>query len=171
MRKRDLLVTSLMVLLIWQIIAMLVQRDILPTPIAVAQAFVANFGEIAKHFVASGFRVIVSIIIAVALAVPAGLGMGQIPTAQSHLLAAGLHHLSHSQDRVLPDHSAVSRRRPKSAKILTIVLILFFQILVPVRDEALNLRPELLNSVKSLGAGRRALVSLCVSARRRCPSC
>ena len=27
----------------------------------------------------------------------------------------------------------------------------------PVRDEALNLRPELLNSVKSLGAGRRAL--------------
>src|SRR5512139_2968466 len=79
MRKRDLLSTTLVVLLIWQIIAMLLQRDILPTPIAVAQALVANFGEIAKHFVASGFRVIVSIIIAVALAVPAGLGMGQIP--------------------------------------------------------------------------------------------
>lgn len=43
------------------------------------------------------------------------------------------------------------------AKILTIVLILFFQILVPVRDDAAGLRPELLNSVKSLGAGRRAL--------------
>jgi NitT/TauT family transport system permease protein len=45
----------------------------------------------------------------------------------------------------------------EAAKILTIVLILFFQILVPVRDESLNLWPELLNSVKSLGAGRRAL--------------
>ena len=42
-------------------------------------------------------------------------------------------------------------------KVLTIVLILFFQILVPVRDDAAGLRPELLNSVKSLGAGRRAL--------------
>ena len=88
---------------------MLLQRDILPTPIAVAQSFVENFGEIAKHFVASGFRVIASIVIAVVLAVPAGLGMGQIPRLESHLLAAGLPHLSHSQDRVLPDHSAVSR--------------------------------------------------------------
>ncbi|HEY4724157.1 MAG TPA: ABC transporter permease subunit, partial [Anaerolineae bacterium] len=44
-----------------------------------------------------------------------------------------------------------------AGKILTIVLILFFQILVPVRDDAAGLRAELLNSVKSLGAGRRAL--------------
>jgi NitT/TauT family transport system permease protein len=39
-----------------------------------------------------------------------------------------------------------------------ISLILFFQILVVVRDEAANLRPELIASVRSLGAGRRALL-------------
>ena len=44
-----------------------------------AQSFVENFGVIAQHFIASGLRVIVSIVIAVFLAVPAGLGMGQIP--------------------------------------------------------------------------------------------
>jgi len=38
-----------------------------------------------------------------------------------------------------------------------IFLILFFQILVLVRDQAASLRPELLQSVRSLGAGRRAL--------------
>jgi ABC-type spermidine/putrescine transport system permease subunit II len=38
-----------------------------------------------------------------------------------------------------------------------IALILFFQILVVVRDEAASLRPELIQSVRSLGAGRRAL--------------
>jgi NitT/TauT family transport system permease protein len=43
------------------------------------------------------------------------------------------------------------------AKIVTIFLILFFQILVLVRDQAASLRPELLESVRSLGAGRRAL--------------
>ena len=42
------------------------------------------------------------------------------------------------------------------SKVLMIVLILFFQILVPVRDDAASIRPEVLYSVKSLGAGRRA---------------
>jgi NitT/TauT family transport system permease protein len=38
-----------------------------------------------------------------------------------------------------------------------IFLILFFQILVLVRDQAAAIRPELIQSVRSLGAGRRAL--------------
>ncbi len=42
-------------------------------------------------------------------------------------------------------------------KIFIIFLILFFQILVLVRDQAAALRPELIQSVRSLGAGRRAL--------------
>ncbi len=156
MRKRDVLAASLLALLVWQIIAMLVQRDILPTPIRVAQSLFENFGEISKHFIASTLRVIVSVIIAVALAVPAGLGMGQIPIL----------------NRIFSPIVAIVYPIPKIvflpiillffgatdvAKILTIVLILFFQILVPVRDDAAGLRPELLNSVKSLGAGRRAL--------------
>ncbi len=43
------------------------------------------------------------------------------------------------------------------AKIVIIYMILFFQILVLVRDQAVSLRPELIESVRSLGAGRRAL--------------
>jgi NitT/TauT family transport system permease protein len=42
-------------------------------------------------------------------------------------------------------------------KIVIIFLILFFQILVLVRDQAASLRPELIQSVRSLGAGRRAI--------------
>jgi len=61
MRRRDLVITTLAALLIWQIIAMLVQRDILPTPIAVAQSFIENFGEIMRHFIASGLRVTIRI--------------------------------------------------------------------------------------------------------------
>jgi NitT/TauT family transport system permease protein len=44
-----------------------------------------------------------------------------------------------------------------AAKIAIIFIVLFFQILVLVRDQAANLRPELIQSVRSLGAGRRAL--------------
>jgi NitT/TauT family transport system permease protein len=42
-------------------------------------------------------------------------------------------------------------------KIVIIYIILFFQILVLVRDQAANIHPELIQSVRSLGAGRRAL--------------
>jgi NitT/TauT family transport system permease protein len=44
-----------------------------------------------------------------------------------------------------------------TSKIFIIGIILFFQILVVVRDEAAQLRPELILSVRSIGAGRRAL--------------
>jgi NitT/TauT family transport system permease protein len=42
-------------------------------------------------------------------------------------------------------------------KIIIIFLILFFQILVLVRDSAAGIEPKTLLSVRSLGAGRRAL--------------
>ena len=42
-------------------------------------------------------------------------------------------------------------------KIVIIFIIRFFQVLVLVRDQAAALRPELIQSVRSLGAGRRAL--------------
>jgi ABC-type nitrate/sulfonate/bicarbonate transport system permease component len=156
MRKRDLLITSASVLLVWQIIALLLQRDILPAPGAVARSFVENFGVIAGHFVASGFRVIVSIIIAVALAVPAGLGMGQVP-ALDRLFSPLIYIIYPIPKIVFFPIILLFFGATEFSKVLIIVLILFFQILVPVRDEALSLRPELLNSVKSLGAGRRAL--------------
>lgn len=43
------------------------------------------------------------------------------------------------------------------SKIALIAMILFFQIIVIVRDEALGIPLELIESVRSLGAGRRAL--------------
>ncbi len=156
MRSRNVLAASIIALIVWQIIALLVQRDILPTPIQVAQSLVVNFGEIGRHFVASALRVIISIIIAIVLAVPAGLGMGQIP--QLNRIFAPLVYVIYPIPKIvfLPIILLFFGATDVS-KILTIVLILFFQILVPVRDDAASLRSELLNSVKSLGAGRRAL--------------
>jgi NitT/TauT family transport system permease protein len=156
MPKRDLIFTSLAVLLIWQIAAMLLQRDILPPPLAVAQSFIENFGVIVKHFMASGLRVIASIFIAVFLAVPAGLGMGQIP--RLNRIFSPLVYLTYPIPKIVFfPIILLFFGATEFSKILIIVLILFFQILVPVRDEALNLRPELMYSVRSLGAGRRAL--------------
>jgi ABC-type nitrate/sulfonate/bicarbonate transport system permease component len=156
MHRRSVLFTLLIALIVWQIIAMLIQRDILPSPIQVAQSMVVNFGELSQHFIASALRVIISIIIAIVLAVPAGLAMGQMPKVNR--IFSPLVYIVYPIPKIvfLPIILLFFGATDLS-KVLTIVLILFFQILVPVRDDAASLRPELLNSVKSLGAGRRAL--------------
>ena len=156
MRRRDLLFTTVIVLAVWQLLAMLIQRDILPTPAQVLQAMLAHVGELSQHLVVSALRVIVSVIVAIALAVPAGLAMGQMP--RLNRLFSPLVYLIYPIPKIVffPIILLFFGAGDVS-KILIIVVILFFQILVPVRDDAASVRPELLNSVKSLGAGRRAL--------------
>ena len=91
-----------------------------------------------------------------AFAVPVGLGLGLSPTANR--LAAPIIYLLYPIPKIvfLPVILLLLGIGNLS-KIFVISLSLFFQMLVVVRDEAANLRPELIASVRSLGAGRRAL--------------
>jgi NitT/TauT family transport system permease protein len=147
----------LMFLVIWQILAWVVHRPILPSPVTVLPVFFASiFKNLGVHFLASTGRVIAATLLAVVTAVPAGLLLGQMPKL----------------DRIFAPLIAITYPIPKIvllpviyvlmgitdiSKIFLIALIIFFQILVVVRDEAANLHPELILSVRSLGAGRRAL--------------
>ena len=147
-----------MFLVLWQVLAWIIHRPIMPSPIEVAPLFLTSFfGDLGLHFLASAGRVLAAIAVSVIIAVPIGLGLGQTPKL----------------DRIFSPLVAIVYPIPKIvflpviyvlmgitdiSKIFLIALIIFFQILVVVRDEAANLHPELILSVRSLGAGRRALV-------------
>lgn len=160
--KRQLKISStllgfLMFLFFWQMLAWIIRRPIMPSPIEVLPLFFTSiFNELGLHLLASTGRVLAAIGVAVVLAVPVGLGLGQTPKL----------------DRIFGPLIAIVYPIPKIvllpviyvlmgitdvSKIFLIALIIFFQILVVVRDEAANLHPELILSVRSLGAGRRAL--------------
>jgi len=142
---------------IWQAVAWMLQLSILPAPTEVLPIFFQSiFRDLGMHFLASTGRVVAAILMAVAAAVPFGLILGQMPRL----------------DRVMAPLIAITYPIPKIvllpviyvfmgitdvSKIFLIAVIIFFQILVVVRDEAANLHPELIFSVRSLGAGRRAL--------------
>jgi len=146
-----------MFVVIWQILAWIIAQPIMPPPFKVLPMFIAALpGELGLHLLASAGRVLAAIGLAVLTAAPLGLILGQSPKL----------------DRIFAPLIAIIYPIPKIvflpviyvligitdvSKIFLIYLIIFFQILVVVRDEAANLRPELILSVRSLCAGRRAL--------------
>ncbi|MDX1416645.1 MAG: ABC transporter permease [Candidatus Promineifilaceae bacterium] len=156
MKKRELLLGLLGLTILWQVAALLVDNPILPGPAEVAIAFINELGGgLAVHFLVSLWRVVASVMLAVLVAAPLGLVLGQ----------------SRRIDRFISPIIYVLYPIPKIVflpivllflgvgdipKIFIIFLILFFQILVLVRDSARNLDPKMLLSVHSLGAGRRA---------------
>ncbi len=142
---------------LWQLLALIINRPILPSPLEVVPLFLTNItGELGLHFLASAARVLTAIILATLLAAPLGLALGQMPRLDSVIgpLIAIIYPIP--KIIFLPVIYVLMGISDLS-KITLIASIIFFQILVVVRDEAAGLKKELILSVKSLGAGRRAL--------------
>jgi NitT/TauT family transport system permease protein len=136
---------------------MLVHLPILPSPLEVGRVFFTEIQDgLLRHFLASLWRVIASTALSIALAAPAGLVLGQ--SSRLNRLFSPLIYLVYPIPKVvfLPV-VLLFLGIGNAPKIAIIFLILFFQILVLVRDGAAALRPELIQSVRSLGAGRRAI--------------
>lgn len=147
-----------MFVILWQVLVWILHRPILPSPLTVVPLTARLLaGELGLHFLASAARVLAATLAAVATAAPLGLALGQLPRL----------------DRICAPLIAIAYPLPKIvflpviyvllgitdlSKVFLIALIIFFQILVVVRDAAANLHPELILSVRSLGAGRRALL-------------
>lgn len=157
MKKRDWIFAIIAILISWQLLAWLIDKPILPGPLVVIKTFFTELTEgLFSHIIASLWRVVASTALAIMLAAPAGLIMGQ--SARINSIFSPIVYLIYPIPKVvLVPVLLLIFGIGDLAKILIIFIILFFQILVLVRDQAANLRPELLQSVRSLGAGRRAL--------------
>jgi ABC-type nitrate/sulfonate/bicarbonate transport system permease component len=166
MSRRGLLLGTLFLLAAWQAVSWVVSSgalpfrtgsNLLPGPLEVFPVFFRQMpGRLGQDFLVSLWRVLASMLLAVALAVPAGLVMGQ--SQRLNRLLSPLVYLTYPVPKVVLVPVVVLFFGVGDAgKIVVITLILFFQILVLVRDAAAGLRAELLQSVRSLGAGRRAL--------------
>ena len=147
----------LMFFAIWQVLAWIIHRPIMPSPLQVLPIFGTSlFGSLGIHFLASSGRVLAAIGVAVVTAVPIGLGLGQLPKV-NRIFAPLIAIVYPIPKIVFLPVIYVLMGITDISKIFLIALIIFFHILVVVRDEAANLHPELILSVRSLGAGRRAL--------------
>lgn len=157
-RRRDLFLAFLFLIAAWQIAAWLFNRSILPAPGTVLFVFWRDLtlGKLAGHFLVSLWRVAAGMLLAVLSAAPLGLALGQSKRL-NRLVAPVIYLLYPIPKVVFLPIILLFLGIGDASKIFIIFIILFFQILVLVRDQAASLRPELIQSVRSLGAGRRAL--------------
>ncbi len=157
-RPRQILLALLILFVVWQVLAMIVQLPILPSPVLVVETLVKEIsnGKLPGHFFASFWRVFASTFLAILFAAPAGLILGQSKKL-GQFFAPMIYLLYPIPKVVLLPVVLLFLGIGDLSKIFIIFLILFFQILVLVRDQATTIRPELIQSVRSLGAGRRAL--------------
>ncbi len=157
MRRSHLLFASLGLLVLWQVLAWLVNQPILPPPLAVLIEFCREMpGDLGVNFLASLWRVLASTTLSILLAVPIGLGLGQSKRLEQ-IFSPVIYLVYPVPKIVFAPVVMLFLGINDLSKIVIIFLILFFQILVLVRDQAASIRQELIYSVRSLGAGRRAL--------------
>lgn len=157
MKRRDVLLATLGLIIIWQAAATIVNRPILPTPLVVFEVFFVELGKgLLVHFGYSLWRVTVGTTLSVLAAAPVGLAIGGSKT-WNRILSPVIYLLYPIPKVVLVPIVFLFLGIGDTAKIAILFLILFFQIVVLVRDQAANIPPQLIQSLRSLGAGRRAL--------------
>lgn len=158
MRKRDLLLAVAGVAAVWQVAALALAKPVLPTPGAVLAVLLRELqGGLARHAAASLGRVLGGVVLATVSAVPLGLLLAQSRLAR-RLLSPLVYLLYPVPKVVFVPVILLLFGVGELPKVLLIALILFAQILVLVRDSASAIRPELLSSVRSLGAGNLAMM-------------
>lgn len=149
------IISLAVILVVWQLASAVLRTDALPGPFSVLESFFkAMRGPLMGHFLTSALRVILSLVLALACAVPLGIYMGR----------------SRKIDRLLSPFVYLTYPVPKIAflplvlllfgigdfsKVFLISFILFFQILVTTRDAAREIPRAHILSMRSLGANRK----------------
>ncbi len=137
----------------WQILAYFVDSPALPSPCVVLLSFINQLDKIAVHMLISAYRVVYSILLALSLAVPAGLFCyeGRI----DRFVAPFLYLLYPIPHIVLLPLIILLFGIGDLSKIFLIGMIVFFQILMATRDAARNIDAYYVYSLLSLGASRK----------------
>ncbi len=137
----------------WWLTAIAVNSPALPTPAAAVQVLLANVNQLIPYFLTSAWRVVVSLIIGTALAVPIAHVCARSRTLDT-LFAPVLYLLYPIPKVVLLPILLVLFGLADAPKIVLISLTVFFQVLVAVRDAVRAVPESAVVAIRSLGGSR-----------------
>jgi NitT/TauT family transport system permease protein len=142
----------------WWALARLVPGGFIPAPGAVlSRLLIVSPGALAAHAGASLARVAAALILSLILAVPAGMAIGRSPRLD-RILSPVLYVLYPVPKIALLPILMLLFGLGDPSKVVIIFLVLFFQVLIAVRDASRAIPPQFLLSLRSLGGTSRHAV-------------
>ena len=160
MKKYPGVILALLIFtLLWQGISALAQRSFLPGPAAVAVTLVrlAAEGRLWPHLGASLSRIIWALAISSIPAVILGLAAGRSERL-NNLISPIIYLLLPLPKAAFLPVIMLFFGIGEVSKIFLVAFIIFSQMLVTVRDAAKQINGEYLNVIRSLGAGKTAIL-------------
>lgn len=150
-RAGSYLLATVAVLALWHAASLAIGSPALPTPVQTVPVLARYLPDLLPAFGVSLYRVVAAMLIASALAVPAGIALGRSPRADA-LLSPVLYILYPIPKVVLLPVLLVLLGLGDAAKIALMAITVFFQVLVSVRDATVNVPRASLDAAASLGA-------------------
>jgi ABC-type nitrate/sulfonate/bicarbonate transport system permease component len=154
-RKRDILVAALVLLVCWELAAIVLNSMALPRPELVFHEVAGQLagGDILDDLSISALRAVCGIFLALITAVPLGLAIGS-EEMLGKALSPFIYLLYPIPHVVLLPLIIILFGIGDFSKIFLIALIVFFQILVTTRDAAKNIHRNYFLSMQTLDATR-----------------
>ncbi len=155
MRRLGSLFQGLLLLVVlWQLLSLVAKGGVVPPPLAVADTFAKLIVTVLwKHALATLARTFTALVAAFLLAVPAGIALGRIATLDR--LFTPLNYLLYPIPKIaLLPVILLLFGIGDVARVALLVIVLYFQMLVSVRDTTRSIPEEYIISASSLGAGR-----------------
>lgn len=133
------------------------QARVLPGPIQAIAVFQTHWQDIGRHFLGTSYRLLAALGLSILTAVPLGLVIGFERWARRWLTP--LVYTAYPIPKVVFWPIIFMLLGPTAAisKIVFIVLVVFFQLLVSVRDAAANLPKDYVLSALAAGVNRRGI--------------
>ncbi len=147
-----------LILLSWWILSLCIGEIFFPSPFTVLPLFIRLTPNIlAVHAAKSLFRICVGLIASGIIALPLGIAMGRSRALDAILTPANYLLYPVPKIALLPVVLLIAGLG-EASKITIVFLVLFFQVLVSVRDGTKNIEPDYLIQIKTLGAKRRHIL-------------
>ena len=144
---------TLIVLVLWWLLAIAVNTPALPTPAQTVVALGQNFMSILPALGISFWRIVFAMLVGTVIGAPLGLWLGRSRRADE-ILSPVMYILYPLPKIVLLPILFVLFGIGGEAKIILIAIAVFFQMVVTMRDAAKAVPRESIEAVQSCGAGR-----------------
>ncbi|MEN6350866.1 MAG: ABC transporter permease [Syntrophomonas sp.] len=156
---RGALFSFLAVIALWYVLALFIQRPIVPSPFVVFDnIFQIYAGKMQIHVLYSLMRILEGIAISIILGVPLGFLMGYFNKIDK--LLSPLVYFTYPVPKIaLLPVVMLLFGLGEASKLIMIILIIIFQIVITSRDAVKAIPPETFRSLQSLGATRVQMFS------------